>query len=89
MSNKMMIGAEVEQLLETGLWTDHAREMQQEVGKALERSGFLVQLEFSTAKLGDTRNGRIDIVASKAGENVAIELDCRSPRSRCLAESAC
>jgi hypothetical protein len=84
MDNKMTIGAEVEQILEKGLWTDHAREMQEEVSRALERAGFLVTLEFSTAKLGDSRNGRIDIVASKQGQNVAIELDCRTPRLRSI-----
>lgn len=84
MNNKLKTGSEVEQILEKGLWTDHAREMQEEVSRALERAGFLVVLEFSTAKLGDNRNGRIDIVASKAGENVAIELDCRTPRLRSI-----
>lgn len=84
MNKNLQIGSEVEQILEKGLWTDHARTMQQEVGRALEQAGFLVFLEFSTAKIGDTKNGRIDIVARKDGQHVAIELDCRTPRMRSI-----
>lgn len=84
MNNKIEIGSEVEQILEKGLWTDHAREMQQEVERALTRAGFSVRLEYPTAHLGDNRNGRIDIVAHKDGQDVAIELDCRTPRYRSI-----
>jgi hypothetical protein len=81
---KILIGSEVEKILEKGLWTDHAQTMQKEVAHALEKAGFVCSLEVATRFLGDCRNGRIDIVAQKNGESVAIELDCRSPRMRSI-----
>lgn len=84
MDNKIKVGSEVEKILEKGLWTDHAGEMQKEIASALGRAGFSCILEYSTRRLGDIKNGRIDIVAEKHGEGVAIELDCRSPRSRSI-----
>jgi hypothetical protein len=58
--------------------------MHEEVSFWLEAAGFFVENEFPTKELGDDRAGRIDIVASYKRGSVAIELDCRRPRTRSL-----
>lgn len=63
---------------------DNAKELHKKVCGALARRGFLIWNEFPTANLGDTRDGRIDLVVELDGGAAAIELDTRKPRRRSL-----
>jgi hypothetical protein len=71
-------------IISNNSYPDNARLMHQRVSFLLEKNGFYVENEFPTRVIGDDKAGRIDIVASYKSGSVAIELDCRRPRTRSL-----
>lgn len=66
------------------VWPDHAASMHAGVAASLRKAGYQVCMEYPTGALGDTRDGRIDLVAIWDGGKAAIELDCRKPRKRSI-----
>jgi len=61
---------------------DHAFTAHQSVMAALAEAGFNVVKEVQVETDGDT--GRVDVVATKAGGSVAIEIDSRSVRTKSI-----
>lgn len=61
---------------------DHAFTAHQSVMAALAEAGFNVVKEVQVETDGDT--GRVDVVATKAGGSVAIEIDSRSVRAKSI-----
>lgn len=64
--------------------TDNARAAQEEVASWLEGRGYSCTLEVPVADRGDGRTGRIDLVAERGGNRVAIEIDRETPREKSL-----
>lgn len=64
--------------------TDNARAAQEEVASWLEGRGYSCTLEVPVADRGDGRTGRIDLVAERGGNRVAIEIDREKPREKSL-----
>lgn len=67
------------------VYADAARDFHGEVEAMLRvEGGWSVRREVVVQDRGDGRRGKIDLVATKDGRTVAIELDCRSPRAKSL-----
>lgn len=71
-------------LFESFKVTDHAKTAQLEITDHLKRNGFDCILEFCISEYADGKTGRIDIIAIKGTERIAIEVDNRSPRKRSM-----
>lgn len=67
---------------------DDAREQQQAIGAALTEVGFVVVTEYEVPDRGDGRAGRIDLVATRNGVVVAIEVDRVEARDKSLRKLA-
>lgn len=65
---------------------DDARGFQEAVAARLRASGWTVRSEVPVSSRGDGRRGRVDLVAERDGEVVAIECDRLSPREKSLAK---
>lgn len=63
-----------------------ANDLRDRVAQILGRSGWCATTEVRVPDRGDGRPGRIDIVLARAGGHpeVAIELDCKTPRAKSL-----
>ena len=64
--------------------SDNARVAQEEVANWLEKRGYSCTLEVPVADRGDGRSGRVDLMAERDGNQVAIEIDRDSPREKSL-----
>jgi hypothetical protein len=64
--------------------TDHAKTAQNEIIEHLKSKGYSCNSEHIVTYRGDHRQGRIDIVATKNNQVVAIEVDKCSPRKKSM-----
>ena len=69
-----------------GPFPDRARLFHDRIQAALEFLGWQTrrEVDVQALRLGNGRCGRVDLVATREGASVAIELDRMSPRSRSL-----
>jgi hypothetical protein len=70
---------EIIELIANKTWPDFAPAFHANIGYCLKKNGFDVSFEFLVRRVNG-RRGRIDLVATKADESVAIELDNKMPR---------
>jgi hypothetical protein len=82
----VICGQSASEIIRSGVWHDRAPDLHFGVACALSEAGFTILPEFKTKPLGDVRDGKIDLVATRDGGRVAIELDDQSPRSRSLSK---
>jgi len=66
-----------------------ARSLHDYAEVALKAEGFKVKREVLVPQRGDGRRGRIDIVAERGAETVALELDRRQPRLKSVRKLMC
>lgn len=64
--------------------SDHARTAQFQTVNYLRKKGFDVHIEHRVPNRGDGKLGRIDIIAEKGEEILAIEFDRSNPRKKSL-----
>lgn len=59
-----------------------AKDFSASVTEQLRRLGFEIQTEYLVKNRGDGRRGRVDLVASRGPDVIAIELDRKTPRQK-------
>jgi len=64
--------------------TDHAKTAQYEIAEHLRSKGYTVVLEHPVPDAGNGTSGRIDIIATRKNERLAIEVDRSSPRDKSM-----
>lgn len=77
-----VLAADVEAALRAVPATDDAATYHARAGEALQSLGFTVKSEFAVPHGSPNRSGRIDLLATRGQETVAIELDYRDPRDK-------
>lgn len=74
----------IKELIQGAIELTNSKDLHSEIIQILTENGYKCTKEVKVPNRGDGRGGRIDVVASKVGEKVAIEIDRKTPRKKSL-----